>query len=104
MVPSDTALRCLTASARLDPGKGAPGWNTGALTGRIEGCAWGACIEAASELLIPGEEDWFGGEVVFRSAMTLCKDDKASLDSDAEGGAGEEEWPVMPRVPWDAEG
>lgn len=48
---------------------------------------------------MPGEEDWFGGEVVFRSAMTLCKDDKASLDSDAEGGAGEEEWPVMPRVP-----
>jgi hypothetical protein len=40
---------------------------------------------------MPGEEDWFGGEVVFRSAMTLCKEDKASLDSDAEGGAGEEE-------------
>lgn len=99
-MPSETALRCLTASARVEPGKEeAPGWNTGALAGRFEDWACGACIEAASELLMPGEEDWFGGEVVFRSAMTLCKEDKASLDSDAEGGAGEEEWPVMPRVP-----
>jgi len=42
----------------LDVGKEeAPGWNMGALAGRFEGCACGACMEAASELLVAGEED-----------------------------------------------
>jgi hypothetical protein len=32
-------------------------------------------------------EDWIGGDVVFRSAMTRCKEDRASLDSTAVAAA-----------------
>jgi hypothetical protein len=44
-------------------------------------------MEAARELL--GGDTWFG--VVLRSAMTRWSEDNASLDSEAEAGAGEED-------------
>lgn len=60
----------------------APGWNTGALAGRLEVavCAMGKEVEVGSVFPASGEV-WIGGDVVFRSAMTRCKDDRASLDS-----------------------
>lgn len=45
-------------------------------------------MEADKELVASGE-DWTGGDVVFRSAMTLWREDKASLDSVVAAGAGE---------------
>jgi hypothetical protein len=40
----------------------------------------GAEFELESVLPASGEV-WIGGDVVFKSAMTLCNEDRASLDS-----------------------
>lgn len=58
----------------------------GALAGRLEVvvCVIGAEVEVGSVFPASGA-GWLGGEVVFKSAMTRCKEDKASLESG--GGA-----------------
>lgn len=80
----------------------------GAFTGRLEPGACGACMEVARELL--GGDGWFGA-VVLRSAMTRWSEDNASLDSEADTGAGDEDWPIedrslaaLLRFAWEEEG
>lgn len=75
-VPKDAALRCLGGCSFWAgmPGNAlAPGWKMGALAGRLE--VWALGVE--EEL-----------EVVFRSLMTRCKWERASLSATVDG-AGE---------------
>lgn len=44
-------------------------------------------MEAAMELL--PDDGWLGGDVVFKSAMTRWRDERASLLSAPEDGAGD---------------
>lgn len=70
--PNEAALRCLGGCSEvlLNPGNAAaPGWKTGAFAGRADPEPGGMDMEAAMELL-PNEGTWFGGDVVFRSAIT----------------------------------
>jgi hypothetical protein len=69
----------------------APGWKTGALGGRFEVvvCVMGTEVELESVFPARGEV-WIGGDVVFKSAMTRCNEDRASLDS-----VGETEFPGL---------
>jgi len=47
-------------------------------------CVMGKEVDVESVFPASGEV-WLGGDVVFKSAMTRCNEDRASLDSTAAG-------------------
>lgn len=63
-------------------------------------CVIGAEAELGSVFPV-SVAGWLGGEVVFKSAMTRCKEDKASLESGAGGATVPgllEDWPLLLRL------